>query len=111
MTNNDYYRILCGENPKDIGSFIADFFRGAPIYNVHISGTLIDLVSPGVRITITAKENSNDAFYMNLLFYVVLNNGEVYYVPFGIDPYGSSDNKYTKEDVLAFLLSSLLNNI
>lgn len=105
MRNNDFYYTMVGENPKELGNYLADFFKDSP-YHLDVCANFIDS-NPGVRITITERStiNKNNYFYLSLLFYVKRDGGETYYKPFGIE-----SDRYTKEDVLAFVLSTLLKN-
>ena len=86
--------------------YITDFFRTSD-YTVDISYIMIDDISPGVKITITEKSLNNNYFYLCLLFYIRfdLNNGDIYYIPFG----EKREIKYYNSDILAFVLSVLLN--
>ena len=105
MKNNyDYYFIVLGEIPKKLSRYLSGFFKESP-YHIDISPTLIDL-DPAVRITITSGTNTNNSFYLGLVFYILLEDNCTYYKPFGID----SDVRYTEEDVLAFIISTLLNS-
>ena len=103
MITNKYKKL---PGSYDLKEYLYDFFKESP-YDINICPIEIYDEKPGVRITITSDTISNKCFYLGLIFYRELDeSGQVYYKPLGSE---DKDVKYTKEDVLAFILSTLLN--